>query len=1148
MIALHRRLTPRIFFFASVALTVLAIVLALVVSDGPVMGVILIALILLCWPVGFLIMRRFRKRAAPKAPISDRTASETKKRMGDTFTGRLLRRHKNLERGATETVEFLRQVGSGGQTGDDAIYNLPWFLIVGPPASGKSTLMLSAGLSFNALKSQRQADLDLLRPTGDCEWRITDDAVLIDTAGRYQVEGTGGEEGTAGADHNEWLGLIETLKRHRPQRPIDGLVMVVDGANLLALPSSDEVEQQARILRARLNELISGLGTQFPVYLVLTHADEIEGFNDFFDEIGLEERSGVWGATIPLANRDRAHAQFDAEFDRLLESLLSRRLPRLDAAGAPGERLGIFDFPLQFKAARQKFGAFTTALFSPNPFSELPLLRGIYFTGSAAKIRAPRRQISDNSFILAPPVRSKGLFTEGFFKQVLRRDRHVAAAWQATRVRPNRIRRLTIAVAALGALSLLLFFGMLISYFNNRGLIAESQRVGADLLRHLSPSAGGQTSGLTQREDEDLDRLQELLLELDDQDRSWWRPIFYRFGLYTGNRIKPRLREIYFDFLTQRLLTPALDTLEQEIIRKVPAPSGGARPGEAATAEEAYYDALRAYLMVEQQERVEPVFLQQQLAAYWREGAPTAEMRHLYYYAEQAGDSHDDDPRVPRPSADLAIVARAREKLRNYAAAKQIYNGIIDEISHRGEPYRLPEAVGGQQGTQWFAEIGSLSVPYTFTKEAYYRYVKGEAWLEAFEEVRRKSQNDWVLQRPFDYQRVQPQALRQAYERDYITAWQKFLDGIRIKTFNKKSEAVDALDSFSQPNSPFTAVFDQVKNQTTLSEPPASGGVVAWLKSYLTSKESAGTEVEKSFAAIKSFKLDAYLEKLKEVGRRLGERPGDEWRQVADLAGDQEYKKSRDEIRGLLRTLKSAPGGNSMAALLGRPLDNVESALGMGVEKDRDAAWSSLYNLGRGLEERYPFKSGSSVEAQPADLADYLIRLTQFFDQYLKNSFDRTPGRYAPLRKEEFSEEFVAYLNQMFRLRDALAVKAPGGQPSFRYSLALQPPPGRSIEMRIDGQTVKAEGGPQTASFNWPSSGQTSGVEIGTIEKGQFKRSDSYYGGSWGLFRMVAGRVGGGPPYQINLDVAQLTIQPPGGENNPFIDFTRIRAPRSIGR
>ena len=234
-----------------------------------------------------------------------------------------------------------------------------------------------------------------------------------------------------------------------------------------------------------------------------------------------------------------------------------------------------------------------------------------------------------------------------------------------------------------------------------------------------------------------------------------------------------------------------------------------------------------------------------------------------------------------------------------------------------------------------------------------------------------------------------------------------------------------------------------------------------------------------------------------------------------------------------------------MALLLGRPLDNIESALGLGVEKDRDVAWNNLYTQARGLEEKYPFKSGSSIEVQPGELADYLNRLGQFFDRHLKNGFDRGSGQYVPLRRGEFSDEFISYLNRVTSLSEALGLSPQGGQPRFSYGVKLQSPPGQTVEMRIDGQIVKAEDGPQTASFNWPSSGQNSGVEIVTIQNGQYLRVKNY-GGAWGIFRMVGERGGGSPPYQFNFNGVRVTLQPPGARNNPFIDFTQFRAPRIL--
>lgn len=1146
MPALSRQLKILILISLLVVLTGVAILLVLLMTEDSVVQIVLIALILLLWPLGIWFNHYRKQRAAKAAAQTDETEPAT---IEQPATNRPSREYDNLTSGAAEVTNFLRQNRPWGEQGGDAIYGLPWFLIAGPPGSGKTSLLLSAGLSFNALESQRRADQNLLRATRDCDWRVTDDAVMLDTSGRYQNEG---------GDRDEWLGLIEALKKFRKRRSLDGMVIVVNAASLLAMQSTAEIEQHAQILRARLNEVMTGAGMQFPVYLVFTHADLIGGFGDFFRALGPDERAQVWGATIPLAQSEKAHALFDSEFDYLLDSLFRRRLLRLSGSGSPKEQLGVFDFPLHFNAARQKLGDFILALFRPNPFSKLPLLRGIYFTCSPA-LQSKSDGREEDGPARDVRITNKGFFTEDLFKKVLLRDKNIAAAMQVTETRPSRTRRLAIAAAALCALCSLFAVGMIISFFNNRSLIEDGQRAGADVLRHFravntSLSSSPAPSNLTAIEAEDFGKLQEMLMRLDDYDDSWSQSLFYRFGLYSGRQLKPRLREIYFDFVSQRLLNPALDRLAGQLREKSATLPAGAKQEEIDAAEQAYYDQLKAYKMVELQERIEEVFLRQELSAYWIELSPTGEKRHLAYYAEQARLYEDDDESVPRPQADNTLVTQARDKLKGYAAAKQVYNEIITDIGKQGQPYYLRDVVQGQQGSQWMEDVSSPSVPYVFTKQAYYKHVKGDGWVSAYQEVRSKSQNDWVLDRTFDYQRVEPESLRKRYESDYITAWQKFIDSLRVKEFKKKSDAVEALDSFSQPNSPFETIVREVGIQTKLSEPPSSGGMIAWLKSWLTPKSRADTAVEKSFATLNSFKPDEYFRRLKEVRDRLRDAPGEEWSQVASLANDERFKKARDEARELLKQLKATPGSAAVATLLGRPLDNIDSALGLGVKTDLELAWRNLRQTAKRFESSYPFSPSSNSSVFPSELESFLNpvngNLTVFFNQYLKGSFDNSSGHLRPLSPGDFSDQFVAYLINMFRVRDALF--PPGSQRAgFQYSINLQAPQGQDVELVIDGRSHKA---PATVTADWPSSsGVNTGIKVNIIQAGGQaggSQTIAQHDGPWGCFKMVAaGQAAGGSLYRFNWPGGvRATLQAPVN-NNPFqIDFSQMRAPDRVGQ
>src|SRR5215204_6347839 len=383
--------------------------------------IVTVALILLTLPFALILMfvssRRAKKKAAKEAeakqqaaegmPAAPGTAPATAAAPVGTFA--------NLTSSAEETVQFLKtsNLGNGGR---DAIYSLPWYLVAGAPRAGKSSLVLSSNLNFQTLPSQRQSEQQFIRPTGSIDWRVTSDAVFVDTAGRYQTEG--------GVDSEEWASLLETIKKYRGNRPVDGFLLVINTESILKADER-QAEELAKVLRARLDETMQRLKVRFPVYVVFTHADAIEGFRDSFSSSKNEDKTLVWGATIPIEKSDNAQALFDSEYEILHNSLMKRRIVRLSAPFAPVRQLRIFNFPLHFGSARRKFGSFVNALFRPNPFSENPFLRGFYLTA------APAARQNGN----APPSVGNGYFTEALFRDVVLRDKDLVKTFQAERQR-----------------------------------------------------------------------------------------------------------------------------------------------------------------------------------------------------------------------------------------------------------------------------------------------------------------------------------------------------------------------------------------------------------------------------------------------------------------------------------------------------------------------------------------------------------------------------------------------------------------------------------------------------------------------------------------------------------------------------------------
>jgi type VI secretion system protein ImpL len=1114
-----------ILFCALITLTGIALLMVLLFSDEiGITQIILIALILLCWPVGILINYLLKNRAAKAAAAPLDAAPKTSGALTPS------RDYEELSRSAEEAAQFLRSSNLGNREVSDALYGLPWYVLAGPPSSGKTSLALSAGLSFNALSSQRRADQNLVRATRDCEWRVTDNGVLIDTAGRYLTEGP---------DRDEWLGLLETLKKTRKNRALDGFVLTVNTANIFNA-KEPEIEQQAQVLRARIDEAIKSTGVRFPVYLVFTHADAIPGFAEFFAALPPNERAQVWGATIPLEQAQNAHALFDVEFDYLLDSLMKRRLMRLGSATTPAEQYGTFNFPLRFADARRKLGLFTLALFRPNPFSELPLLRGFYFTSN-------------------PPgqdgrISNTGIYSEDLFKQVIFRDKDIAASFQSQKAAPNQLAKVKLAVGALAAACLLWVGGSAISFFNNYSLLSEAQDHAKRVLDHYEAGRGKDKVETTASELENLDKLRVTLQKIDDNDRSFFGSLAYRFGLYSGGKVRTRARQVYFDFVSQRFLNPAMTALENDLANVTPAGEGD----KLEAMQDDYYYKLQAYLMPEKQDRVDPKFLEEKLSQYWKE--PPSErgrMESLAFYSEQAALSDDDDETVPRPLANPDKIQSARAKLKSYSPTKRVYNEVMRNINKLGPAVDLAKVLEGQEGTELLEESEPHPVPYAFTKQAYYKHVTGDAMASVKEDLSGK--DDWVMGEKSAAEGVNVEQLRDRYSTEYAAHWQKFLNGINVRAFKDKNAAIDALGTLAQENSPLKKVVAFVANETKLSKPPQDSGALAWLKGLLQSKAGINDpKIESSFAPLHKFvegdqpPVSRYLSKLAEVREQLRSAPGTTWDELAKIPNENKaWTKPTNEINDMVKQMELTPGSKAAGEFLARPLTEIGKGEGEGKAKNLDDAWRNLVANARKLEGRYPF-SNSPTDVQ-------LSEFVQFFNPmdgriknimtFLGDKVSGTPGQLTTNNPAEFSPTAVKYLNDAFTVQAAFF---PSGsqQPKVDYSLKATPPPGKSLIIKVEGKEYKAEGAGSEYQLSWPSTGGEAGITVVVTDAAQAQavgqtvtpasqtEGGANHPGLWGVFRMTAG------------NKTQFTwggkLTPPAS-NNPFaINFGALRAPDSF--
>jgi len=257
-----------------------------------------------------------------------------------------------------------------------AVEELPWYVMIGAPGSGKTTALLNSGLRLPLYtKGDSAPSVPGVGGTRNCDWWFTDEAVLLDTAGRYTTQ-----ESDRKADAAAWRGFLGLLRQFRPERPLNGALVTVSVMDLLLWNKSERSRFAAHV-RMRLAEMYAALNSRFPVYVLVTKVDMLAGFIEFFGDLDAAGRTQVWGTTFAL-DIDPAliEAPYAAEFAALEQRLGAELLARLHEERDLQRRAAIYRFPQQFHAIGPMVGEFLAQAFGTQ-VNHMPLqLRGVYYT------------------------------------------------------------------------------------------------------------------------------------------------------------------------------------------------------------------------------------------------------------------------------------------------------------------------------------------------------------------------------------------------------------------------------------------------------------------------------------------------------------------------------------------------------------------------------------------------------------------------------------------------------------------------------------------------------------------------------------------------------------------------------------------------
>ena len=1013
------------------------------------------------------------------------------------------------------------KAASGGKS--DFLYDLPWYVLIGPPGSGKTTALVNSGLKFPLSRGATPAAIAGVGGTRYCDWWFTEDAVMIDTAGRYTTQ-----DSDAAADKQSWLAFLELLKKNRPRQPINGVLVAISLEDLMTLPPAD-ITAHANAIRARLLELHERLKVDFPVYALFTKGDLVAGFMEYFASLPDQGRRQVWGATFQTDDKTRnLVGDVPKEFDDLVERLNYDLTDRLQEEPTPSNRVLLYGFPTQIAALKRPIFDFLNQIFEPTRYHANATLRGFYFTsgtqhgtpidrliGALAKSFGAE-QVSAQAY--------SGLGKSFFLADLILKVIIGEAAWVSTdraAVRRARIIKACLySTVALGAVAVTGLWWL--SYTYNRELITATQYAVADYAQQAGPYAHETTIG-----DRDLHKVLPLLYRLRNlptgyATRESPTPLLATLGLSQRERLQTSAEQAYHLGL-ERLSRPRLMFRLEEVLD-----ANKSNPGYI-------YEALKVYLMIAGVERTDRDLVVGWMRNDWSEnlypGAPNADGRkalegELVAMLELEGG---DEPLV---EPNWALVEECRRILARLSIADRAYQLLKSQARQSIAPDWVASRHGGPDFATVFESVTGDSVD-TILLPGFYTYAGFQrAFIDKLPTIAEQLQRDnWVLGDVGKLDAIKSQFdslvrdLLDRYARDFVAAWKQALEKLRIRPLNAGKPKYEALNAAAASTSPIRLLIESIRDESTLTrerKDAKTGGN--------DGKKETATP---SLVGAQSGSPGAYIEAQFKPFHQVVE--GDGSRRLIDtILGD------LTAINTSLQTIVLNPAQEQQATaalrvqvaqfkndalrmpnpfngMLLQSANSFENTIANDTYRQiRDDFQKSVYGPCQSLAtNRYPLDRGARVEIGLADFGR-LFGGNGYFDGFFKKYLEPyadTSQREWKWRQDnpvarQMSAETLRQFQRAAQIKDGF-FPTNGNVPSI--SLTVTPPmlaaPGLIAKLEINGIVVASSNQPNPApvAVQWPGAGGKTAVSLGQDPPVPGNQPSEQPGGTgqWALFRLL---------------------------------------------
>jgi type VI secretion system protein ImpL len=965
--------------------------------------------------------------------------------------------------------------------------------------------------------------------TRNCDWWFTDEAVMIDTAGRYVTQDSHAE-----TDAREWREFMDLLRRYRPRQPINGALVTVSLADLLQMSPADR-EDQAGAVRNRVHELLKTLDTRFPVYLLVTKADLLPGFMEFFGDLSREQREQVWGTTFDFNEKNPIAppmALFQERFDELTKRIAALVPDRLQRERDVGRRALIYGFAHQLATIRPAVMDFISHAFPQSALAGRVFLRGFYLTSGTQEGNPIDRVMGElgRQFglqqQLLPSARPSGksFFLSRLLHDVIFPEAPLAGTNLKYERRMSRI-KWSAAVGATAA-ALLAFAGWTSSYLNNRQYVQTVAAKASEVQKVMAASG-------VPKDIKSLLPLYRTLATFAQTEKVDPRnaPLSHALGLFQGHKLEEAATQSYHRVLAQTL-APALAQRLAWVLRQ-----GAANP-------ELQYETLKTYVMLASPQHLDRDAIKGWVAFDLETNRGTdlgvEERRELLSHIDALLSRNALQESI---EIDQPLLARTRATLAATPFPQRVYRRLLRQgVGSKFPSFRLDNA-GGASATLVFQRKSgkplSEGVPGLYTYDGYHggftHAVDAVISDLAAEEV-------WVLgiadsanaRRAADLQARGSLAdeVKRLYLRDYANLWEQFVADVTVVPGSSLTQTIQTTRILSEPDSPLVRLLRAIVREVSLTE---------------VEGKPAATLLDRASDTVQGTKQQ--LEQL--LGRPQGAQPA--LQRVARIESLVD-----DRFENLRRFVRPGPGGapppvEKTTALIGdiyQLMSNTEAAVKSGAAPpqsdvpdrvradaarlpdpirsmvrelaavgagqalgatrsniDQDLASSITTLCNAAINGRYPFTPGSQVDVTPEDFGRLFAPgglLDDFFQKKLSPYVDTTVKPWRFRQVGDTSLGGAASLIQFQRAAEIRSVFFGGGAPGFAVRLEMKPlqmdPALLQFSLDMDGQVLKYAHGPSVPQqMRWPGTRGTNQIRI---QVSPSVASGLLFEGPWAIFRM----------------------------------------------